>query len=206
MKKTLCAFIFMSLVAKGIAQDSITLRNSHSCFIKNQMAVSVSYSKNIFIPYEIMKDDLAINHIRGVDVKVLYGVNHWFECGATLDVGYLEKLQTEDWPYPNLVLPSIQACFGEVARTHLLSAIWPQFSFFDLYASGMIGASATISTKGWPDTRLCFLAQIGVGAAINFSRHFGIFAEYGINSKKNPYTLFGLNIRFGGPKKWAKDK
>lgn len=204
MKKHLCFLLFLIVMASGIAQDSIVLRNRPSGYIKNQKAVTVSYSKNTFIPFEIMEDKLLVNHVRGVEAQVLYGINNWLECGVALNVGYVEKLHMEGWPYPNFVLPTIQGCFGEVAKAHLLSAFWPDFFVVDLFAVEKMGVSATISTKGWPDARLCFLAQIGVGAAINFSRHFGVCAEYGISSKKNPYTLFGLNVRFGGPRKWQR--
>lgn len=201
IRETLYLLAVLLLPSMAFAQDSITLQNVRSCYIKNQMSVSVAYSRNTLIPYKIMEDRLAVNHIKGVNVQVLYGINNWFECGVALDIGYIKKLQEQNWPYPNFVLPSLQGHLGGTAKAHLLSAIWPEFYFLDLYAAGMIGASATVSTGGWPDARLCFLAQVGAGAGVNFSRHFGVFAEYGINTKKNPYTLFGLNVRFGGPKK-----
>ena len=176
-------------------------------YIKNQMAVSFSYSRNGFIPYKIMENDGLTAVLRGANMEVLYGLNNWFELGVVVDVSYVKEFKKESGlNCPTFLLPTIQCYCGEISRVHLLTMFWPEFSFMDVYFSGMLGACGTFSTKKWPQPRHVFIAQGGAGVGINPSRHFGFFFEYGLNNRRNKYTLLGLNIRFGGPKKWRNTR
>ncbi|MBQ7551139.1 MAG: hypothetical protein IJT04_06400 [Bacteroidales bacterium] len=170
------------------------------------MTVTASYSKSILDPFEIMKDNIIISTraMKGGNIQVLYGVNNWLECGLDLDVCYKSIFREKMNPNVDFHHPTFQCYLGETAKIHLLSAFWPQFSFVDPYISGLIGVLTTFSPKGWPAAQYSFYGQLGAGLRVNPTRHLGLFAEYGITTKKTPYTLFGLNIRFGGPKKWQQ--
>lgn len=202
----LCHILFFILFYSNCySQEVLPIdKTTKPAYINSQMSIAVSYSKNILIPYQRLEDRLAVNQIRGVNAQVLYGINDWLELGIALDVCYKKKLLMKGWTYPNYILPTFQCRLGETAKAHLLSIFWPKFSLIDFYVSEFVGISSTFSTDGWPDTRYSFYAQVGIGSQINFSRHFGLFYEFGINHNRNHYSLFGLNIRFNGPKKWQK--
>ena len=204
MRKNVFILAFMLTCCMGLAQHPATKQEFP--YIHGQMSVSVSYNKNSFIPYKLLEHIGMTGIMRGGNVQVMYGCNNWLELGVAMDACYANRLwrPSEAGGY-YVTLPTMQCYVGQEAKAHLFSVFWPEFSLLDLYAVGMLGVTATISTQNLP-TRFCPLFQIGAGAELNPSRHFGLFCEYGINTKKNPYTLFGLNIRFGGPKKWQNPK
>lgn len=203
-KKALCFMAFCLLfMAKAGAQESQPVYRI-PFYIKGQMTVSTSYSKNILDPFKIMEENLLVSTMKGGNVQVLYGVNNWLECGVDLDVCYKAYFREKTNPNVNFHHPTFQCYLGETAKAHLLAALWPKFSVIDTYVSGLVGALTTFSPQRWPTTQYSFYGQIGAGVRVNPFRHFGLFYEYGITTKKTPYSLFGFNIRFGGPKKWQK--
>ena len=205
MKKT---FLFLNVISllfltNANAQESQPICNM-AFYIKGQMTVSVSYSKNILDPFKVMEENLIIPSIRGGNVQVLYGVNNWLECGLDLDVCYKSIFREKMWPDVDFYHPTFQCYFGETVKAHLLAAFLPKFSVIDPYVSGLVGALTTFTSKVWPDPQFSIYAQIGAGIRVNPLRHFGLFYEYGITTKKTPYSLLGFNIRFRGPKKWQR--
>ena len=205
MRKNIFILAFMLMSSCAFAQDSLS-RDTQPTYIKGHMTVTAAYSKSILDPFEIMKDNIIISTraMKGGNVQVLYGINNWLECGLDLDVCYKSIFREKMNPNVDFHHPTFQCYLGETAKIHLLSAFWPQFSFVDPYISGLIGVLSTFSPKGWPAAQYSFYGQLGAGLRVNPTRHLGLFAEYGITTKKTPYTLFGLNIRFGGPKKWQQ--
>ena len=204
-KKLLFFALFLFSLVRMEAQES-RLTDTQPTYIKGHMTVTAAYSKSILDPFEIMKDNIIISTraMNGGNIQVLYGVNNWLECGLDLDVCYKSIFREKMNPNVDFHHPTFQCYLGETAKIHLLSAFWPQFSFVDPYISGLIGVLSTFSPKGWPAAQYSFYGQLGAGLRVNPTRHLGLFAEYGITTKKTPYTLFGLNIRFGGPKKWQQ--
>lgn len=204
-KKLLFFALFLFSLVRMEAQES-RLTDTQPTYIKGHMTVTAAYSKSILDPFEIMKDNIIISTraMKGGNIQVLYGVNNWLECGLDLDVCYKSIFREKMNPNVDFHHPTFQCYLGETAKIHLLSAFWPQFSFVDPYISGLIGVLSTFSPKGWPAAQYSFYGQLGAGLRVNPTRHLGLFAEYGITTKKTPYTLFGLNIRFGGPKKWQQ--
>lgn len=197
--------LFLFIFVKMEAQES-RLTDTQPTYIKGHMTVTAAYSKSILDPFEIMKDNIIISTraMKGGNIQVLYGVNNWLECGLDLDVCYKSIFREKMNPNVDFHHPTFQCYLGETAKIHLLSAFWPQFSFVDPYISGLAGVLTTFSPKRWPAAQYSFYGQLGAGLRVNPTRHLGMFAEYGITTKKTPYTLIGINIRFGGPKKWQQ--
>lgn len=202
---TILNVISLLCLANAKAQESRPVIEKPP-YIKGQMTVTASYSKNILDPFKIMEENLVSSTMtmRGCNVQVLYGVNNWLEYGVDLDVCYRSHFREKMYPDVEFYHPTFQCYLGETAKAHLLSAFWPNFSVIDPYISGLVGALTTFSPKKWPEPQFSLYAQIGAGVRVNPLRHFGLFCEYGISTKKTPYTLFGLNIRFSGPKKWQR--
>ncbi|MDO5315386.1 MAG: hypothetical protein Q4F82_04675 [bacterium] len=173
-------------------------------YIKGQMTVTAAYSKSILDPFEIMKENLFVSQMKGGNVQVLYGVNNWLECGVDLDVCYKANFREKMCPNVDFHLPTFQCYLGETAKAHLLAAFWPKFSVIDPYVSGLVGVFTTFTPKEFPEPQFSPYIQIGAGIRVNPFRHLGLFYEYGITTKKTPYSLFGFNIRFGGPKRWQR--
>ncbi|MBQ8957208.1 MAG: hypothetical protein IJ057_01680 [Bacteroidales bacterium] len=203
-------FIILSVISllfltNAKAQESNPVVGK-SPYIKGQMTVTAAYSKSILDPFEIMKDNIIISTraMKGGNIQVLYGVNNWLECGLDLDVCYKSIFREKMYPDVDFYHPTFQCYLGETAKIHLLKVFWPQLSFVDPYVSGLVGVLTTFSQKGWPAAQFSFYGQLGAGIRLNPTRHIGLFAEYGITTKKTPYTLFGINVRFSGLKKWQK--
>ena len=176
-------------------------------YIKNQMAVTLAYNKTQLIPmtppFEVFE-----GIVRGINVGTLYAINGWLECGIAVDFNICNRLNIQFLGYDKPIVSYMsvyQTCIGQQAKAHLLSVFWEDFSFLDLYLSETIGMSC-VFVPYWVKAKFGFLAQGGAGVGINPSRHFGFFFEYGLNNRRNKYTLLGLNIRFGGPKKWRNTR
>lgn len=204
MKTCVKCFLFVLLVWTSTCAFGQKPVDNQLPYIRNQMSLSMSYSKVAFIPYRRMERLGMTGQLKGGNIQVMYGYSDWLELGVALDACYASHFwrPAEEGGY-DVQLPTIQCYVGQEAKAHLFSAFWPEFSLIDLYAAGLIGVSATISTQSWP-TRISPLVQIGAGAELNLSRHFGFYLEYGINHKADTYLLGGFNIRFGGPKKWQR--
>ena len=116
--------------------------------------------------------------------------------------------------------------YGIDVELHLLSLLLPNFYFIDMYCRGELGMR-TVTEQYIPDydadyidpVHNDFLIDGSLGVAINPSKYFGIFYEYAYNNlnkktinystgtkKTQPIHRFGINIRFGGPKKWQKQQ
>jgi hypothetical protein len=102
--------------------------------------------------------------------------------------------------------------YGFNTKLHPLSLLFPNFTSIDVYFDGYLGAFSYTSDY-WPKTNK-FLYGAGVGIALYPTRHFGLFYERAYDNvnkitinqsnKVKPMNRFGINVRFGGPKKWRK--
>jgi len=120
--------------------------------------------------------------------------------------------------------------YGIDAELHPLSLLLPSFYIVDIYCRGELGMR-TATEQYVPDyegpltepVRNSFLYGGSVGVAINPSRYFGVFYELAYdNLNKKTKVIdhelglaeltpkgmhrFGINIRFGGPKKWQNQQ
>lgn len=120
--------------------------------------------------------------------------------------------------------------YGAQAKLHPLSPLLPGFYLIDVYALVRVGMHHYLCSvlNEWGDdsfrewcpselknTGLPCVAG-GCGVAVNPSKHFGLFYELAYNNIDKEYNSaegkmkaksihrFGLNIRFGGPKKWRQ--
>ncbi len=185
MKRKILFLVFLFTSCFVFAQSNSTLRP----FINGQMNISLSG-----IHYQRF-DKLAPK------VEILYGINNWLETGLFgSGIGY-KFFDNEGTLYrPCTVL------IGAEGKAHLFPAIInSSFHYVDLYAITKIGTKYYISDGYHPEqSGMGWFFSGGVGAAANISRHFGLFYEWQYNSLRTPTHSFGLNIRFGGPKKWQK--
>lgn len=115
-----------------------------------------------------------------------YGLNNWIEAGISV-IGRFDYAYTAINYTANVKL-------------HLFPAIInPSFRIVDLYATGQIGACTERSEIGGT----FFSWGANVGLAVNLSRYFGFFYEFGYMRPVylHSYNRFGLSIRINGPKK-----
>ncbi len=103
--------------------------------------------------------------------------------------------------------------YGINAQFHPLSIFFPNLIRFDVYLNGCIGAFS-YSSDYWPKENK-FLYGMGIGLALYPLRHVGIYyerdydnvnTEFQNNKRSKGMNRFGLNIRFGSPKKRVKNK
>lgn len=183
--------VFNGVLASAQQTDSIQPRP----FLRNQFSVNLAVLKSSVTSGSSLWSDLPFCPSLGLH----YGLNDWLEVGASATIRKKNLMEDKSIFYQ---------CYAAEAKAHLLPAIIrPSFYIVDVYATAQIGlAHYPIGVmEGLSSvTKFCWGANAGV--AINPSRHFGIFGEYGYNSAdyfKN-YWRFGLNVRFGGPKKWQR--
>lgn len=174
----------------GFAQQ--TDSGSPIPFIRNQIGIDLA----------VLKSSAMINGGSWTNMPycpsfgLYYGLNDWLEVGASATLRKMDLTQEK--------LTFFQ-CYAAEARAHLLPAIIkPSFYIVDVYATAQVGLAhyPIGNIEGlYSVTKFCWGANAGL--AFNPSRHFGIFGEYGYNSADyfKSYWRFGLNIRFGGPKK-----
>ncbi|MBR6227982.1 MAG: hypothetical protein IKQ79_06785 [Bacteroidales bacterium] len=114
--------------------------------------------------------------------------------------------------------------YGFNVELHPLSIWMPSFHLIDPYCRGELGLR-TITKQYVPEIEDSYAERVhnsflyggSIGLAVNPSRYFGAFYELAYNNlnkemidffaneiRMKPIQRFGLNIRFGGPKKWQR--
>ena len=198
MKKKLYLLAFLLLPCMAFAQE--TEPKQDFPFIRNQIQVNIGRIKD---NQGLLNKQFFFGYMSS---EVLYGVNNWLETGVFCSCLRL-KYGEINFNHEQMYYPLI-CNYGVAAKAHLFPAIIkPSFSLIDLYVSAQIGTFAN-TTGGDPEREFsCFNGYSlrgTVGAAINFGRHFGLFYEYGYCNFERFNHRIGLNVRFGGPKKWQR--
>lgn len=120
--------------------------------------------------------------------------------------------------------------YGLHVELHPIPLLFPSFYFIDIYAVARAGIQhyicgiknewghdplQTRESGSLKNAASPYVAG-GWGMAVNPFKHFGVFYEGTYNTltdfypikpssiKKHLYHRFGINIRFGGPKKWQR--
>lgn len=194
-------FLLLALIltcCMGFAQQPETKQEFP--YIRNQFNVNIG---NVRDTGGWMNHEFFFGYLSS---EVMYGINDWLETGvfcACLRLRSGEINNNEG----RLYYP-VELNYGLAAKAHLFPAIInPSFSWADLYASAHIGTFAS-TTGGDPEREascfrgFCYRGMLGAG--VNFSRHFGLFYEFGYGNFERFNHRIGLNIRFGGPKKWQR--
>jgi hypothetical protein len=169
-------------------------------------------------------------------VGIGYGITNWCVVGVFGSFGTHEgfvqigsTVQDADTTYNQVLFEGTQIerynHYGIDAELHPLTLLVPNFYFVDIYCRGELGMR-TVTEQYKPDydgpsaepVRNNFLYGGSVGLAINPSKYFGVFYELAFDNlnkeykpkigeiKAKAFHRFGLNIRFGGPKKWQKQQ
>lgn len=183
--------VFNGVLASAQQTDSIQPRP----FIRNQFSVDLA----------VLKSSVRLNSGSWSNMpfcpslRVHYGFNDWLEAGVIATFRKMNLTESKT---------TFFQCYAAEAKAHLLPAvIKPSFHIVDVYATAQIGLIhyPVGAIEGLHSvTKFCWGGNAGL--AFNPSRHFGLFGEYGYNSADyfKSYWRFGLNVRFGGPKKWQK--
>lgn len=144
-----------------------------------------------------------------------YSLSKWIDAGFFVNSGTYKYQMTVS--SNNIILFDGDSRdffwkYGFNTKLHPLSLLFPNFTSIDVYFDGYLGAFSYTSDY-WPKTNK-FLYGAGVGIALYPTRHFGLFYERAYDNvnkitinqsnKVKPMNRFGINVRFGGPKKWRK--
>ena len=166
-----------------------------------------------------MSDLFAQNDSRGQDMGFLRGninlslskhrfQNHFNSFSMGLDFGVNDFIETgiygAYWT-DNLIEKQSPAIvfYGSEGKFHIVQLIKPSFFYVDAYISARMGCMTVIHGEV-VGRRTNFDGCINGGIGFNFTRHFGVYYEAGIDNHKLGRYSFGFNIRFGGPKKWQR--
>lgn len=179
-KHLLFLLLFASLC--GMAQQPT--KKTDFPYIRNQFNVNMAVMKVNGAMYLNHNDGLR-NLCPSLDVE--YGLNDWLEVGASFTDRF------DSYGIMNLFYSAANA------KAHLLPAvISPSFSVVDVYATAQLGAMTCFIDSPDIPNRVYFTWGANLGAAFNFTRHFGLFYEFGYINEEHfkANHRFGLNIRF----------
>lgn len=183
-------FFFFCTIVKGQTTQS----DSPKPFIGHQF--NISFSGSIVWSQERINQNRVV---MGPRIEGLYGINNWLESGLFVN-GFIYTFGSSN-SYESY--HPVKLLYGVESKAHLLPAIIkPSFSLFDVYGVAKFGA-CTLCPNGCPELApsSCFFISGGAGAAINLSRHFGVFFEWEYGNLKACYLTIGLNFRLGVTKK-----
>lgn len=177
MRKRHVILFFLIVISLSVFSQSVIDRNPTS-FLQGKINI------NLALHY-FDKTHKCIS--LGAD----YGFNDFIEGGAY--VGYW-SLALGNSQNPNMWF------YGIDAKAHIVQIFKPSFYYVDPYIAARIGGR-TAQNMMVVDKRTMFEYGVFGGLGLNFTRHFGLFYELGYTNFKAVNHRFGLNVRFGGPKK-----
>ena len=230
MRKSAFFLAFMLLTSFGFAQSKMPFTSSKP-FNKGNFKIDASYSQLMQQYSTLALHDFRIDVSYGFTDWCVAGVFGSFGThDSFMKVGGGYSIQGTDTTYHPVVFDGKRIeryyHYGINVELHPLSLLLPNFYFVDVYCRGELGMR-TITNHYIPDYQDTdfddftnsiyndFLIGGSVGVAINPSRYFGLFYEYAYDNlnkktidhptgtkKSQPIHRFGINVRFGGPKKW----
>ena len=213
----------MLLSGTAFAQSKLPF-TSLKPFNKNNIVLNVGYE-------EQPASDLR-GRAPKICMSAGYGFTDWCVAGLYADYGrdfsaYVAYRVGDYWCQYH----SNYLAYGIHGELHPIAPLLPGFYFLDVYAllrAGMhhyicdvvdeMGGNDPFQEREMGSLKNAASPYIagGWGVAVNPSKYFGVFYErtyntlsdyYPITSislKHHLYHRFGLNIRFGGPKKWRQ--
>ena len=201
MRKSVYLLALLLLSCTAFAQTNLPF-TSLKPFNKGNFKIDASYSR--------MMQNYTSLYYPDFRVDIGYGITNWCVVGVFGSFGIYEN----NW-----------LTIGGGYSVHDTDTILlPNFYFIDMYCRGELGMR-TVTEQYIPDydadyidpVHNDFLIDGSLGVAINPSKYFGIFYEYAYDNlnkktinystgtkKTQPIHRFGLNVRFGGPKKWQR--
>ena len=228
MRKCIYLLALLLLSCTAFAQTNLPF-TSLKPFNKGNFKIDASYSRMMQkVPFSDYPD-FRVGVGYGITNWCVVGVFGSFgthESRMTIGGGY--SIHGSDTIYDPVVFDGNQIeryyHYGIDAELHPLTLLLPNFYFIDMYCRGELGMR-TVTEQYIPDydadyidpVHNDFLIDGSLGVAINPSKYFGIFYEYAYDNlnkktinystgtkKTQPIHRFGLNVRFGGPKKWQR--
>ena len=227
MRKSVFILAFMLSCCMGFAQSNLPF-TSLKPFNKGNFKIDASYSRMMQkVPFSDYPD-FRVGVGYGITNWCVVGVFGSFGTHESLMIiGGGTMYNGTDTIYEPLLFDGKMIeryyHYGIDAELHPLTLLLPNFYFVDVYCRGELGMR-TVTEQYKPDydgpsaepVRNSFLYGGSVGLAINPSKYFGVFYELAFDNlnkeykpktdeiKAKPFHRFGINVRFGGPKKWQK--
>ena len=227
MRKSIYLLALLLLSCTAFTQSKMPF-TSLKPFNKGNFKIDASYAK-------MMKNRLSIGYPE-LRIGVGYGVTNWCVMGVFGSYGTQNERFSISGGYDTISNTTIAHFEGDLTtryyryginvELHPLALLLPDFYFVDVYCRGELGIR-TVSNHFEPEysnpyfkpIQSNFLYGGDFGVAINPLRYFGLFYElcydnfnYQLTNlqtgdkKPKAFHRFGLNIRFGGPKKWQKQQ
>ena len=220
MRKSAFFLAFMLLTSFGFAQSKMPFTSSKP-FNKGNIFINLGYEKQ---PASCQRGEAP-----KICFSECYGFTDWCMAGIYADYGKGNSFYgvgNSYWcQYRNNYI-----AYGIQAKMHPITLLLPGFYFLDAYILLRAGMHHYIcsfiseegvdpfqeSVSGSLKNDISPYISGGWGIAINPWKYFGIFYERTYNTlndyyeesanslKHHLYHRFGINVRFGGPKKWQK--
>ena len=221
MKKRFYLLAILLLPCMAFAQSKLPFTSSKP-FNKGNIVLNMGYEKQPEFGLRGRAPKICLS--------AGYGFTNWCVAGFYADYGrdffsYAAYGTDDYW----CQFHSNYLAYGIHTELHPIAPLLPGFYFLDVYALVRAGMHhyicSVVSEEGGEDPLQARVSGTlknsvtpyisgGWGMAINPSKYFGVFYERTYNTlpvnhiissespKHHLYHRFGLNIRFGGPKKW----
>lgn len=229
MRKRIYLLALLLLSCTAFAQTNLPF-TSLKPFNKGNFKIDASYSRMMQNYTSLYYPDFRVDIGYGITNWCVVGVFGSFGTHESrMNIGGGYSIHGTDTIYDPVVFNGKMIeryyHYGIDAELHPLTLLLPNFYFVDVYCRGELGMR-TVTEQYKPDydgpsaepVRNNFLYGGSVGLAINPSKYFGVFYELAFDNlnkeykpkigeiKAKAFHRFGLNIRFGGPKKWQKQQ
>ncbi len=210
MNKRIYLLVFLLLPCLAFAQSNLPF-TSLKPLNKGNIILNLGYERDTY------------NDVSKFCLSAGYGFTDWCVAGIYTEYSTntsMISIGGDDLhPYRNHFV-----YYGLHNELHPIPLVLPGFYFIDVYSILRVGMHHQICIYeednlspdyNTPSINKPYIAG-GIGLAINPSKYFGFFYERTYSSLKpntfhenasnklRPYNRFGINIRFGGPKKWQK--
>ncbi len=212
MRKCVFILAFMLSCSMAFAQSNLPF-TSLKPLNKGNIILNLGYERDTY------------NDVSKFCLSAGYGFTDWCVAGIYTEYSTntsMISIGGDDLhPYRNHFV-----YYGLHNELHPIPLLLPGFYFIDVYSILRVGMHHQICMYeednlspdyNTPSINKPYIAG-GIGLAINPSKYFGFFYERtfsslkpntfheNANNKLRPYNRFGINIRFGGPKKWQKQQ
>ena len=213
--RTIGFFFFLSGLAV-FGQNTVKLTSSKP-FNKGNFVLNLGYESHRYGGYGMTTPKCCF--------EVGYGFFDWCVAGLYSEYGSHESMTAYGQDQMHVYNEHF-VFYGLHNELHPIAVFLPSFYFVDLYTIirvGMFHKVVRFEEKDLPQDYYVGHSNAseaycsgGWGIALNPSRYFGLFYErtytslgqntHGVSEggKHHLYHRFGLNVRFGGPRKWQR--
>ncbi|MDA3930505.1 MAG: hypothetical protein PF541_16270 [Prolixibacteraceae bacterium] len=186
------SILALTLIITFLIKSSDTVK-AQQYTIKDRFNVKLAYSKYPQLGFTWHGSDEITPSFQ---TELNYGLLNYMEIGPYVGYGTFKANDISSTGNYGAILKSNALFYGMNTNVHFFPFLVKSENFrFDLYLSGKLGGFYRLTEEGmFPERGHEWDYGVYAGAAFYFSRHWGIYGEYGYGNYTN--ARFGLSFKF----------